>query len=188
MKFAYIDVFIFGGFALAAFLGYRSGVVKKVINLLVLLGSTVLAASLMTSVGGFFVDAGVLTEKVAYVTGFSLVVAVPMVATILLYRRFGSRGMVKSSSQIAGMILGCLEGLFIIGLVLIGLKIFDAPGEETRLKSLLYRPVVNFVPKSFDLLGSYFPGASDFREELTGAFKKPDLFDAKAVPGPGKKR
>lgn len=188
MKFAYIDVFIFGGFALAAFLGYRSGVVRKVLSLLVLIGSIVLAASMMTTVGDFFIDSGVLSEKVAYVTGFTLVVAVPMVVTMYLFRRFGSKGMVKSSSQIAGMLLGAIEGLLIVGLILIAFKVFDAPGEETRLKSLLYRPVVNFVPKSFDLLGAYLPGASDFREELTTTFKKPDLFEAKAVPSPGKKK
>ncbi len=188
MKFAYIDVFIFGGFVLAAFLGYRSGVMRKVINLLVLVGSIVLATSLMTTIGGTFVDAGILSERVAFVTGFSLGILIPMLATFFLYRRFGSQGMVKSSSQIAGMVLGALEGLLVIGLVLICFKVFDAPGEETRLKSLLYRPAVNIVPRSMDLLGAYLPGASDFREEFTGAFKKPDLFEAKAAPGPGKKK
>lgn len=188
MKFAYIDVFLFGGIVLAGFLGYRSGVVRKILNLLVLVGATVLAGSMMTDVGGFFADAGILSEKVAYAVGFCLIVFVPLIATILLYRRFGAKGMVKSWSQITGMILGALEGLFLVGLVLIIFKIFDAPGEETRVKSMLYRPMVNFVPKSLDLLGKYLPGASDFKVEMSQAFKRPDLFESSPVAVPGKKR
>jgi uncharacterized membrane protein required for colicin V production len=190
MKFAYIDVFLFGGIVFAAFLGYRAGVMKKIVNLLVLFGSIVLAASMMTAVGDFFVDAGVLSETTAYLIGFVLLVAVPVIATILLYRRFGSRAMVKPSSQIMGMVLGVVEGLLIISLLLIGFRVFDAPGEETRAKSMLYRPLESFTPKMLDLVSAYLPGAAEFKEEVTQAFKKPDLFGPPAAPkrGTGKKR
>ncbi|HTY58546.1 MAG TPA: CvpA family protein, partial [Bacteroidota bacterium] len=92
MKFSYLDIFLIGGLALGGFMGYRGGLAKKLFNILILLFAVVASSKLMTSVGDFFLDAGMLTETEAYVVGFTLVMLAIMIPAILIYRRFGKTG------------------------------------------------------------------------------------------------
>ncbi len=183
MKFSYIDIFLYGGLVVAAYFGYKGGVVKKIFNLLALIASIVLAVQLMEPVGDMLIGIGIFSEPAAYVVGFALVSVLLMVGAILLYRRFGKLGVSKSSSQLVGVVFGVIEGCLVISLVLLALKVFDAPSKQTRDDSLLYRPMVNFAPKSFDLLRPYLPGAGSFKEELERIFQKWNIFDVVAPPG-----
>lgn len=182
MKFSYIDIFLIAGLGLGGFLGYRGGMAKKLFNLLMLLLAVVVASRLMVPVGEFFSESGVLSEIAGYVVGFALVMIAIMVPAILLYRRFGkSRGAQTASNTIGGF-LGVLEGAMLISFVLMGFRVFDVPDEDDRQSSLLYRPLVRFVPKTFDLLQSYFPGASVFKEELSTKFKEFDFLGTQSHP------
>ncbi len=183
MKFSYIDLFLYGGVVLSAYLGYRGGFTKKVFNLLALLGSIVIATQLMEPVGNGLIATGIFGDHLSYILGFALVVAAIMTLTITVYRRFGSTAVVKSSSQMFGVLLGVIEGCLLISLLLLALKVFDWPEKDTRSDSLLYKPLVNFAPKTLDVLRSYLPGAGEFREELLKTFKDVDIFDTIAKTG-----
>jgi membrane protein required for colicin V production len=177
MKFSSIDIFLIAGLAIGGFLGYRGGPVKKLFNLLMFLLAVVLAAKFMQPVGSFFSDSGVLSETGGLVAGFTLVMLAVMIPAIFLYRKFGKTGIGKSTTSMLGVFLGIVEGALIISFILLGLKIFDTPDEETRRESLLYKPMANIVPKTFDLLESYFPGASGLKEEMTKHFKQIQIFE-----------
>lgn len=185
MRFSYIDIFLYGGIVIAAFLGYRGGITKKVFNLLALIASIVIAVQMMEPMGDLLISMGIFSAPFAYILGFALVNIGLMVAAILLYKRFGSTAVGKSSSQLIGGFLGVIEGCIVVSLLLLSLKVFDFPAKSTRNDSMLYKPLVNFAPKTFDLLHSYLPGAAAFREELRDKFKEWDIFD-EAIP-PGKK-
>ena len=183
MKYSYIDIFLYGGLVLAAYLGYRGGFTKKIFNLLALIASIVIATQLMEPVGSLISDAGLASPPTSYILGFALVNVVLMVTAILLFRRFGSSGVAKSTSQIFGVVLGVMEGAMIISLVLLALKMAEYPSKSTRDESLLYKPLVNFAPKTFDLLRSYLPGAASFKEELESKFHDWNIFDLPSPPG-----
>lgn len=183
MKFSYIDIFLYGGLVLAAYFGYKGGFIKKIFNLLALIASIVIAVQCMEPVGSFLIGAGLLSEPTAYIVGFAIVNILLMVAAILLYRRFGKIGVAKSSSQLVGVVLGVLEGALVISLLLLALKMADFPSSSARADSLLYKPLVNFAPKTFDLFRSYLPGASSFQEELSKTFQKWNIFDSISPPG-----
>lgn len=183
MKFSYIDIFLYGGLVIAAYFGYRGGFVKKLFNLLALIASIVIAVQMMEPVGSLLIGVGLLSEPAAYIVGFALVNIVIMVGAILLYRRFGKSEVAKSSSQLFGVLFGVLEGAMIISLLLLALKMADFPSKSARADSLLYKPLVNFAPKTFDLLRSYLPGASSFQEELSRTFQQWNIFDAISPPG-----
>ena len=177
MRFHFIDILLFGGLVLGIFFGFRGGLTKKVFNILALIGSIVVATHLMAFVGGLYLDLIFSSPPVAYAFGFSTVIAVLMTGAILLYRKFASSEMANSTSQGLGMILGAFEGAMVTSLVLIMLKVLGTPESNARNSSLLYNPMANFVPKTFDLMKSYLPGASDFREELSKTFKDADIFE-----------
>lgn len=185
MKFSYLDIFLIGGLALGGFMGYRGGLAKKLFNILILLFAVVASSRLMTSVGDFFLDAGMLTETEAYVVGFTLVMLAIMIPAILIYRRFGKTGAAKTAGNTVGVFLGLLEAAMVISFILIGTRVFEIPEKDDRQASLLYRPLFNFVPKTFDLLQSYFPGASEFRKQISEKFKDYEIF-AKPPHPPGK--
>ena len=177
MKFDLIDVFLLGGLVFFLYRGYKGGVTKKLLNLLALIGSIVLATKLMHPVGKMLIDIFLISPLWGYLSGFALVVITIMGVTIFVYRRFEGNSIANKSSQFFGVIFGLFEGLIVISLVLLMLKLLDTPEKETREDSLLYKPMVNFVPKMFDLLKSYLPGASAFRRELSETFQEYNIFD-----------
>jgi hypothetical protein len=73
----------------------------------------------------------------------------------------------------------------VISFILLGMRVFDEPDQEDRQASLLYRPLCNFVPRTFVFLQSYFPGASEFKEQISRKFKDFDVF-GKPLHPPGK--
>jgi len=182
MRFSFIDLFLIAGLAYAGFLGYRGGLVKKIFNLMMLIIALVIAVKFMRTVGSFFSDPGVLSEAGGNVAGFALVMIAVMVPAILLYRKFGKSGVGNSSSTVVSVILGVIEGALIISFILVGLKVFDAPEKETRQASLFYRPLVNFVPKLFDLLQAYFPGGSELKEEYSKRFNEHNPLNSSPLP------
>gem|GEM_PF-1891763 len=182
MRFSYIDIFLILGLGVGGFLGYRGGLAKKLFNLLMLLLAVIVASRLMGPVGDFFSESGVLSETASYVLGFALVLLAVMVPAVLLYRRFGRSRGAQTAGNTIGAVLGVIEGAMLISFVLMGLRVFDIPEEDDRQESLLYRPLVRFVPKTFDLLQSYFPGASAFKEQVTTKFKQFDFFGPTSQP------
>jgi len=186
MRFAFIDVFLIIALGLSAYLGYRGGLAKKLFNLLMLLFAVVIASRFMHTVGRVFADAGMMGEAASYVVAFTLIMLVIMIPAIVLYHRFGkSQGAIKTGTAAVGALLGLIEGAMIVSLVLIGLKVLEIPDEDTREESLLYRPLIRFVPRTFELLESYFPGASEFKKEVELRFKDAGLF---TPPSPPRKR
>jgi len=176
MRFSYLDIFLVAGLCLGGFLGYRGGLAKKLYNILLLLIAVVVASRLMTPVGNFFSDAGVLGDTAAYAVGFALVMLAIMIPAILLYRRFGRAGAAKTAANTIGIFLGVLESAMVISFILIGLKVVDTPDVDDRQASLLYKPLANFVPKTFELLQSYLPGAAEFKKQVQEKFRDLDIF------------
>ncbi|HUI08799.1 MAG TPA: CvpA family protein [Bacteroidota bacterium] len=176
MKFSYLDIFLIAGLCLGGFLGYRGGLAKKLYNILILILAVIVASKLMTPVGHFFSDAGVLGETAAYAVGFALVMLAIMIPALLLYRRFGKTGGAKTTGNTIGLFLGVLEGAMVISFILIGLKVIDTPDADDRQASLLYKPLANFVPKTFELLQSYLPGAAEFKKQVQDKFRDLDIF------------
>ena len=185
MKFSYIDIFLIAGLGLGGYLGYRGGLAKKLFNILVLLFSVVIASKLMTPVGDFFLEAGALGETEAYAVGFALVMLAIMIPAILLYRHFDKTRAVKTTGNTVGIFLGVLEGAMLISFILLGLRVLDIPEQDDRQESLLYKPLFHFVPKTFELIQSYFPGASEFKKQISLRFRDLEIFGSPPHP-PGK--
>ncbi len=185
MKFSYIDIFMIAGLGIGGYLGYQGGLARKLFNILVLLFSVVIASKLMTPVGDFFLEAGVLGDTAAYAVGFGLVMLAIMVPAILIYRRFGKTGAAKTTGNTVGIFLGVLEAAMVISFILLGLRVLDFPEQDDRQQSLLYKPLFHFVPKTFELLQAYFPGASEFKKQVSLKFRDLEIFSSPPLP-PGK--
>jgi membrane protein required for colicin V production len=177
MKFDPIDMFLLAGLCFSMYLGYRGGLTKKLLNILALIGSIVLATKLLPGLGSFITDTLFVPDPYGNILGFASVIIVIMTATILVYRRLASYRTSTMVSQISGALLGAFEGAVLISLVLLMLKLFEIPDQSTRTESLLYKPLVNLTPTMFDRLHAYLPEASDFKAVISKQFEKYHLFD-----------
>ncbi len=185
MRFSYIDIFLIAGLGLGGYPPPPPPLAKKLFNILVLLFSVVIASKLMTPVGDFFLEAGALGETEAYAVGFALVMLAIMIPAILLYRHFDKTRAVKTTGNTVGIFLGVLEGAMLISFILLGLRVLDIPEQDDRQESLLYKPLFHFVPKTFELIQSYFPGASEFKKQISLRFRDLEIFGSPPHP-PGK--
>jgi uncharacterized membrane protein required for colicin V production len=177
VRFNFIDVILLGCLCLGVYLGYRGGVVKKMFNILALIASIVIAANVMDDIGDFLTNVVSIPDPTAHILGFGVVVLCIMTIFLVLYRKMTTDTVGKSVSQAIGMLLGLFESIMITSLVLIALRVFDAPGESTRNGSLLYKPLAKAVPTLFDGLRRFLPGASAFRDEFSKAFEQYNVFD-----------
>jgi uncharacterized membrane protein required for colicin V production len=168
MKFNILDGVIVVILLLSAYFGYRGGPLKKSITLVAAIAGVVIGVRLMHPLGQALAGIGVFSAGFSYALVFVLLVAGILVATYLLYRRFGKKTSAQKPGRFFAAALGVLEAAFLVSVLLLMLKLLDIPGASMRAGSFLYRPMVNLAPVSFDALRTAVPGGGEVREGLSG--------------------
>ena len=149
----YIDFIIlfilFIGFAL----GYRDGLIRKVIGLIGLVFGFVLALEFYQNLGYFIApfvnDEIYLAEIIAWLFIF---IGVIFLASILKRIIHPLDKVNKFTNQLLGGISGVLQILFFISGFLLFLNVFNIPNDEDKEASLLYSKSYNIIPYSIDLI------------------------------------
>jgi uncharacterized membrane protein required for colicin V production len=167
------DLILLVVFAIFMLAGWRSGFLKKLIALICLALSLILATKYAASVGDeVFVPMGV-SNGLATTFGFLAIVGGIMLIQAIVYRvairKFGE----GVWNKVAGVIMGLVEGGIIVSMMIIFLGVyFHFPSQETKSASALYLPVKNLAPRIFDGINTFFPESQDFYEEIIGTGKK----------------
>lgn len=134
-------------------LGFKDGLVRKIIGLLGLVIAIVLAFEFSEDVGGYltpiFNDEIYLAEFIAGILIFFSVIFLFAVLKRLVHpvdkvNRF--------FNQFLGGISGILQMVFFISGFLLFLNIFNIPNEQTREQSLVYTPIFYIIPSSIDFI------------------------------------
>lgn len=137
------------GFAL----GFRDGLIRKVIGLLGLVLGIVFALQFYRPFGKFISplvnDEIYLAEIVA---GFVLFVGAIFLASVLKRIIHPLDKVNRFANQLLGAISGTLQILFFISGFLLFLNIFNFPSKEDRNNSFLYSKVYNIIPVTIDLI------------------------------------
>ncbi|HTX20071.1 MAG TPA: CvpA family protein [Bacteroidota bacterium] len=159
--------------ALFMFAGWRSGFIKKIIALVCLAFSLILATKYASSAGeSIFVPMGV-SEGPATIFAFLAIVGGIMLIQAIVYKVAIKKIVDGLWNKLAGVIVGLLEGGIIISMLLIFTSIyFHFPSQETKSSSALYLPLKNLAPQVFDSINTFLPESSDFYEEIISAGKK----------------
>jgi membrane protein required for colicin V production len=149
----YIDFiiifFLFIGFAL----GFRDGLIRKIIGLLGLVVGVVLSLefyqSLAVVISPLFNGEIYLAEIVAWILIFITTI---FLASILKRIIHPLDKVNKFTNQFLGGISGTLQILFFISGFLLFLNVFNIPGKKAKESSMLYSKVYNVIPYSIDLI------------------------------------
>ncbi len=164
MRFNILDAVLIVLLLLSAYLGYRGGPLKKFITLLATIVAVVIGMRLMSPLGGALSRLGVFSPRLSCVLVFLILVTVLLAATYLLYRRFGKKSSAQNPGKVLAAGLGVIEAGFLISVLLILLELVELPGSALRTGSLLYHPMVNLAPVSFDALKTAVPAGGEFRQ------------------------
>lgn len=146
----FIIIFIlFVGFAL----GFRDGLIRKVIGLIGLVFGFVLALEFYKRLGSFISpiinDEIYLAEIIAWIFIF---VGVIFLGSILKRIIHPLDKVNRFMNQLLGGISGTLQILFFISGFFLFLNVFNVPSNEDKGASLLYTNVYNVIPVTIDLI------------------------------------
>jgi len=146
----FIIIFIiFIGFAL----GFRDGLIRKVIGLIGLVFGFVLALEFYQKLGLFISpiinDEIYLAEIIAWIFIF---VGVIFLASVLKRIIHPLDKVNRFMNQLLGGISGTMQILFFISGFLLFLNVFNVPNSEDKNSSLMYNSVYNVIPVTINLI------------------------------------
>lgn len=162
-----VDIIILATVCLAGFLGYRSGLIKKILGIASFIVGLIAATKLMGPIGRAISNSFSLSIDVSYIFAFFLVFAAIIVLQNIISKKVGKvGGGAGLVNRLGGTILGIFQGTLALSLILIMFSVFSLPRESTRTNSILYKPTLNFAPLLFDLFNTFLPESRSFYEEL----------------------
>ena len=160
-----LDIFILAVFLIGFALGYKDGIIRKLIGLVGLALAIFISAKYAESFG----------KTLANVLGLEIYFSKIIGAIILFFLIIGIFSLIKRVihpfdkvnnliNQLLGAIVGAAQLLFFLSAVLFILSMFGLPNEPTTKGSLFYRSVYNILPDTINLLNDYTPEPKKFFE------------------------
>jgi membrane protein required for colicin V production len=176
----YIDITILIFLAIGFLLGYKDGLIRKIIGLAGLIIAIFMAFQFSQSAGEYLTPLLNQDRHLANITSGILIFIAIIVLTALIKRLIHPSDKVnKFLNQLLGGIAGTLQMLFFISGFLLFVSIFDLPSEEERKESFTYYPVYGLIPRTVDMfLGS----ESSAQEFLFNIIEEKDELEIPDIP------
>jgi membrane protein required for colicin V production len=167
------DIILFVVLAVFMYAGWRKGLLRKLIALICLALSLVIATKYASTVGAELSKPLGLSPGAGTTICFLLIVGTIMLAQAIFYSLVIKKLGEGVWNKIGGLVMGLLEGGILLSVTVIFLSIyFHYPSEQTRSASILYKPLKNFAPRLFDSVNTFFPESEDFYEEIMNSGKR----------------
>jgi membrane protein required for colicin V production len=134
-------------------LGYKDGLVRKIIGLLGVFLGIFLAVKFAAKAGTLIAP---LMDQEFYLAeiaaGFLIFLAVVVIASVVKRMVHPHDKVSKFTNQLLGGITGTIQIVFIISGLFLFLNIFNVPDKKAADKSLLYGSVYGVMPKTIDFM------------------------------------
>ncbi len=149
----YFDYIILAVLTVGFILGFKDGMVRKIIGLLGIVIGIIVAIKYSGFIGSLispiFNDEIYLAEIVA---GFLIFVGIIFIASLIKRIIHPSDKVNKFLNQFLGGITGAIQILVFLSAFLLFLDIFSIPSSQVRDESLLYGKVYSIIPGAIDLI------------------------------------
>jgi membrane protein required for colicin V production len=163
----FIDYIIFVFLLIGFILGFKDGLVRKVIGLLGLIIATALSFQFSEDAAVYlsplFNNENYLAEIISGIIIFFLTIAVIAIIKRVVHPLDKVN---KFVNQLLGGLAGIIQLAFLVSGFLLFLNIFDFPNKKDRDESLTYFPLYNLVPSTIDLIVGKNSNAKDFIENI----------------------
>ncbi|MEX1138860.1 MAG: CvpA family protein [Bacteroidota bacterium] len=182
-----IDLMIIFPVITLCVLGFRDGIVKKGIALLVTFIALIVAQLVMNDVAEFYIMEFDLERVDAVIYGFYSVFFGLIFVQSLTYRLTASEYKIGGiADRVVGSGLGLLQGLLIVSVIFMMLSLTGFPSRQYRTDSRLYKAIINIAPQLLDFTLETVPEAT---RELKGETKERlDEFTKPDTPAPAQKK
>lgn len=159
----YLDYIILIVIIVGFLLGFKDGLVRKIIGLVGLIIGVILAFQFSHKVGKyltqFFNNDEYLSSVLAGITIFLMVILI----TSLIKRVIHPFDKVnRFINQFIGGIVGTIQISFFLSAVFLFLNIFSFPSTTQRNNSFSYNFILDLIPKSIDLIVGKNTNASEY--------------------------
>lgn len=175
MALTFIDFLILVPLAVAAFSGFRNGLLREVLGLGGVLLALFLGFRYMRDVS-HWLESYISTDEVwLAVLAFILIFGLIFSGMQLLIRFLESilkAALLSVPNKLLGMCFGLFKTALFLSLFLILLLAFEQPSEEARQSSVLYPVVVQVAPMAYDLLAHFYPNTESFAESIEDALRR----------------
>lgn len=169
----YVDGVFLAVMCMFVVFGFRGGILKRGVAVLFLVVGLVLATRTMRTLGMILTDWWSVHEVVGAVLAFVLVIFGTVAAAIIIIAIMSRYSQPPQLwSRLSGAVIGLAESTIYLSLLFVVLNIYSIPSQETRRRSILYKPIRNFAPLVFDKTNAIFSGSRSFDEELKRSFEK----------------
>jgi membrane protein required for colicin V production len=162
----YIDYVIIVIVLVGFLLGFKDGLVRKLIGLTGLLVGVILAYKFSGVIGKFttpfFNDDAYLANLIS---GILIFLAVILIASILKRVVHPLDKVNRLLNQSLGGIIGAVQIMFFISAFLLFLNIFGVPNNKQRSGSMFYGFVSDMIPKTVDLVAGPKAKVQDYIKE-----------------------
>lgn len=163
-----IDLLIVFPIVALSILGFRDGLVKKGIGLVVTFIAMIVAQLLLDDMARFFVEEFDANPSDAPIYGYFTVFFGLIFLQSLIYRLAAHGYKIGGiADRVVGSAFGVLQGLLIMSVIFMILGLVRFPSRTYRVDSRLYKPVVNIAPQLLDISTTVEEEAKEHIEGLT---------------------
>ncbi len=176
----YIDYIIIIGLVIGFLLGFKDGLVRKIIGLIGLVAGVAFAFEFSDSLGNLLTPIFNKDEYFAgVVAGIIIFLVTILIASIIKRIVHPLDKLNLFINQLIGGIIGIVQILFFLSALLLFVNIFGFPDKNTKQESLLYNSVSEIIPYSIDLIIGHRAKATDIikyfiEDETAGSSIKND--------------
>ncbi len=164
----YVDYIILFFLIIGFILGFKDGIIRKLVGFVGLLISFFVAMELSSVVGAYLTPYFNNEPQVAnIVAGIGIFFLLMLIVSILKRILHPVDKVNKFVNQLLGGIAGVIQMVFFISALLILFGIFNLPDGKAQNKSILYKPFYNVLPVTIDfVLGSDSSAKQYFNEYI----------------------
>jgi Colicin V production protein len=173
---------LFGGLVAGTALGYRAGVMKKLFDLGIVLGTVVVVALFLRPVGAFCVNTLLLADPEGYVVALILLIGFTVIPSMIVYHWFDRNTSASEGSRFFGGVLGLCEGALVLSMLLVCLNQMSTPSMHTREESFFYKPIAGLAPNAFRFFVPLVPYGNDLQAELSRMFHESPITKRSSDP------
>lgn len=155
-------VIAFGG------LGFRDGIVRKLVAICVAIMTMFIAHLLMQDIAKILIEYFHAQPAGAPMTAFLTVFFILFFLQAVLYRFLtGNYRIGGIVDRIIGSLVGVAEGVLIVSIVIMILTLQGPPSRRLTWDSRLYRPVVSVAPMIKDFLSNLVSSGQESLQKMT---------------------
>lgn len=163
----YLDYIIIAIVVVGFLLGFKDGLIRKIIGLLGLIAGIAFAFEFSDDLGRFLTPFFNYDEYLAnLIAGMLIFFTTVLLASILKRIVHPLDKLNKFINQMIGGLIGVIQIVFFLSGMFLFIDIFKFPDTDSRKSSLFYNTVYNIIPDSIDLIIGHRAKATDIIKDF----------------------